>query len=116
MRADFSRWSFDLLQNHRKHYAGVLHQQGRVWLDADWNEDAVTRLQLLQDEGRDLIGDCGTPQPGTAFAISGNDDDLEDFFVGGGPGPRGHFYVQGILAQLEESTSFKTQADLPDAS
>ena len=65
MRADFSRWSFDLLKNYEKHYAGVLHQQGRVWLDADWNEDVLARLFLLQQETQDIIGDCGTPEPGT---------------------------------------------------
>jgi hypothetical protein len=38
MRGDFSRWTFD----ERSNYAGVLHQQGRVLSDADWN--AATRI------------------------------------------------------------------------
>lgn len=33
MRGDFSRWDFD----ERTNSAGVLHQQGRVLTDADWN-------------------------------------------------------------------------------
>ena len=34
MGGDYTRFTFD----PKKHYAGVLKQQGRVDLDADWNE------------------------------------------------------------------------------
>ncbi len=34
MKSDISRSSFDA----RKHYSKVVMQQGRVQLDADWNE------------------------------------------------------------------------------
>ena len=34
MPGDYSRRIF----RNRKHYSGVLMQQGRVQLDADWNE------------------------------------------------------------------------------
>jgi hypothetical protein len=118
MRADFSRWSFDILQNYARHYEGVLHQQGRVWLDADWNEDVLTRLFLLQQETRDVIGVCGTPMPGTAFQVSPNPDPKSapgDFLITGGAGPKGRYYVHGILAQLEANASYLTQPDLPDA-
>ena len=114
MRADFSRWSFDILKNYEKHYAGVLHQQGRVWLDADWNEEVLSRLFLLQQESQDIIGVCGTPaDPGTAFEISLNEKDPMDFLIAGGPEEKGHYFVHGILAQLEQSTSFLNQPDLP---
>lgn len=113
MRADFSRWSFDLPESRRKHYAGVLHQQGRVWLDADWNEEVIARIVHDQQTLRDVIGCCGAPAPGTAFAISPNKDHGDDFLISGGPGPRGHYYVQGILAQLDKSISFKHQPDFP---
>ena len=63
MKGDFSRTTFDPL----KHYKGVLHQQGRVWLDSDWNEDVSQRNYLLQQGTRDVIGKCGVPEPGTAF-------------------------------------------------
>jgi hypothetical protein len=68
MKGDFSRRIFDA----HNHYAGVLHQQGRVWLDSDWNEDVFERLNLLQQETRDIVGPCGVPEPGTAFLISQN--------------------------------------------
>ena len=37
MKGDFSRITFD----PKKHYSRVLMQQGRVQLDADWNEQAA---------------------------------------------------------------------------
>ena len=40
MKGDFTRDLFD----PTKHYSGVLMQQGRVQLDADWNEqDSIQR-------------------------------------------------------------------------
>jgi hypothetical protein len=37
MKGDFSFLAFDTAP----HYSGVLHQQGRVLLDRDWNEAAA---------------------------------------------------------------------------
>ena len=107
MKGDFSRFTFD----PRKHYSGVLHQQGRVWLDSDWNEDVLERLALLQTELSDVIGACGVPSPGTAFPLSPstNPNALDDFGISAG-----HCYVNGILCQLEANTSYLTQPDLPD--
>lgn len=113
MKGDFSRLTFDVL----KHYVGVLHQQGRVWLDSDWNEDVFERLNLLQQETSDVIGVCGVPEPGTAFQISPNSDPNaapDDFLIAGGSGPRGRCYVDGILCQLEATTSYLNQPDFPD--
>lgn len=111
MRGDFSRLTFDRAEHGKKHYAAVLHQQGRVWLDADWNEDVLARLRLLQQETLDIIGDCGTPDnPGTGFKISPSDKDPADFIIDGG-----RYYVHGILAELEERTYFSDQPDLPQA-
>lgn len=52
MKGDFSKWYFDRKDN----FNGVLHQQGRVLLDGDWN--AQTRIiNAWQDgAGRDMIG------------------------------------------------------------
>ena len=66
MKGDFSRITFD----PAKHYGGVLHQQGRVWLDSDWNEDVLERLAAAQREIRDIVGFCGVPSPGSAFVLS----------------------------------------------
>src|SRR5580765_8402005 len=115
MKGDFSRLTFD----PRKHHAAVLHQQGRVWLDADWNEDVQARLQMLQQEIFDVVGPCGVPgAPGTAFQISANTTPgaaLDDFRIGGGSGPAGRAYVGGLLCQLEGDATYLTQPDLPNA-
>ena len=55
MKGDFTRLTFD----PRKHYTGVLKQQGRVDLDADWNEYVEIRDYLSRTEAQDVIGLCG---------------------------------------------------------
>jgi hypothetical protein len=113
MKGDFSRWNF----KRSKHGAGLLHQQGRVWLDADWNEDTATRLELLREETVDIVGGCGVPEPGTAFRIAPNPDPNsapDDFVITGGAGAGGRAYVGGLLCTLEQSVTYLTQPDLPD--
>jgi hypothetical protein len=113
MRADFSRLTFDPSKN----YAGVLHQQGRVWLDADWNEDVLTRLDKERKLAADLVGACGAPPPGTAFQIIPQDgpDDPLDFLIGGGDGGAGHYFVNGVLARLIGPSLYSQQPDFPAA-
>ena len=113
MKGDFSRISFD----PTKHYAGVLHQQGRVWLDSDWNEDVFERLNQLQQETSGVVGPCGVPTPGTAFQISPGPDPArpENFAIGGGAGAAGRAYVQGLLCHMDAPTTYFTQPDLLDA-
>jgi hypothetical protein len=107
MKGDFSRFNFD----PRKHYVGVLHQQGRVWLDSDWNEDVLERLNLLRQQLNDMIGRCGVPEPGTAFRISPSlNANVDDFQIAAG-----RCYVNGIQCQLEADTSYLSQPDLPQA-
>ncbi len=57
MKGDFSRETFDALRN----YAGVLLQQGRVQLDADFNEQAAIARDRLRSLVRDLVGPHGGP-------------------------------------------------------
>ena len=101
-----------------KHYAGVLHQQGRVWLDSDWNEDVLERLKLIQLETDDIVGGCGFPEPGTAFRIAPNPAagaPPDDFLIGGGSNEAGRGYVRGVLCQNDNpNASYLTQADFPD--
>ena len=105
MKGDFSRIDF----NPAKHYTGVLHQQGRVWLDSDWNADVLTRLALFQQELNDVVGAAGFPSPGNGFAISAPAGNiLDDFQIAAG-----HCYVNGILCELEQTVSYLTQPDYP---
>lgn len=52
MKGDFSQWRFD----PRENFNGVLHQQGRVLLDADWNEQTRIQTHWQRRAGRDVIG------------------------------------------------------------
>jgi hypothetical protein len=104
MKGDFSRLTY----NPNNHYVGVLHQQGRVFLDSDWNEDVLERLAVLRQELNDIIGDCGVPEPGTAFLISPGIDPT-DFHIAAG-----RCYVNGNLCRLESDTTYLSQPDLLD--
>ena len=44
MKGDFARVTFD----PSRHYSQVFQQQGRVLLEADWNEQAHIQLHLLR--------------------------------------------------------------------
>jgi hypothetical protein len=119
MKGDFSRLKGDLSRHtfeRLKHYAGVLHQQGRVWLDSDWNDEVLLQLNLLRQETFDIIGRCGAPAPGTAFTISPPQPGapLDAFQIAGGPGPEGRYYVDGILCQLDKNVTYLTQPDFPN--
>ena len=47
MKSDISRNTFD----PAKHFSRVIMQQGRVQLDADWNEQADILLHSIRDTG-----------------------------------------------------------------
>lgn len=88
MKADFTRTTFDAA----KHFSAVLLQQGRVQVDADWNE-LVDILHHLDRAARiDEVGSCGAPVAHAGFEIS------EDGDGGLQIGP-GRFYVDGILCE-----------------
>src|SRR5829696_7159092 len=52
MRGDFSRFTGDSF----KGYLATFMQQGRVQLDADWNENVVSFLNMLWKQSRDSLG------------------------------------------------------------
>jgi len=90
MKGDFSRDTFD--RQHR--FARVLMQQGRVLLDADWNEQTSILLHYLRSLAADIIGPRGGP--GDGFKIVCDDAYKCDFVIA-----RGHYYVDGILCENE---------------
>ena len=57
MKGDFTRHTFD----PTRQFTTVRMQQGRVQLDADWNEQADLRLYRDETEAADLIGRCDGP-------------------------------------------------------
>lgn len=57
MKGDFTRLTF----NPEKHYRAVLMQQGRVQLDADWNEQVQIAEHRYSTFFSDFVGQSGTP-------------------------------------------------------
>jgi hypothetical protein len=94
MKGDFSRLTFD----PGKRYTRVLMQQGRVQLDADWNEQAAILLHYLERLAADLIGPYGGPAGALGFGVAPEKDDngtaTGDFTIGAG-----RYYVDGLLAE-----------------
>ena len=70
MKGDFSRLTFD----PKKHYRRVLMQQGRVQVDADWNEQEAINQFRAEIEARDVIGRCGAPLHDAGFQITVNNN------------------------------------------
>lgn len=88
MSIDFSRISFDPL----KDYLGVIMQQGRVQIDADWNEAIAQISRRLQAETLDTFGQAVVPrETSDGFLIT----------LGGGTLTigAGRMYVDGLLVE-----------------
>ncbi|MBT2145770.1 MULTISPECIES: DUF6519 domain-containing protein [unclassified Rhodanobacter] len=111
MKGDFARVSFD----PALHYSQVFQQQGRVLLEADWNEQAQIQLHLLRTLVRDLVGPCWAA--GSGFAITGSTTNADGSSK---PLPLtdwqlapGHFYVDGILCVNEAACTLAQQPNAP---
>jgi hypothetical protein len=121
MKGDFSRDTFD----RSKHLTRVLMQQGRVQLDADWNEQTTILLHYLQALAADLIGPHGGPADNCGFEIvvdPGGLDEREqqqleiqqleleqpDFYI-----TTGHYYVDGLLCENDALCAYNHQPDYP---
>ena len=90
MAVDLSRVTFD----PTKHYSALLHQQGRVSIDADLNEAQDIRRYREETTAVDVIGPTGCPRAGGGYAVTvvpGAGDLLIS---------AGRMYVDGILAEL----------------
>jgi len=104
MPGDYSRKTF----NRKKHYSGVLMQQGRVQLDADWNEQLDIQLYRTETEAVDTIGQSGVPKKNDGFKIGvtpgGHDLTISP----------GRIYVDGLLCELDQPVTYTTQPHFPN--
>src|SRR5438309_1839879 len=73
MKGDFTRNTFD----PTKHYRRVLMQQGRVTLDADWNEQNAILLHYLRTLTTDVFGPHAGPAANPGFELVGNSAALD---------------------------------------
>lgn len=106
MKGDFSRDTFDAT----KHFSRVLMQQGRVQLDADWNEQTSILLHYLRTLAKDILGPHAGPaddkEGGFKIELDGNDLKIS----------KGHYYVDGILCENDsDNLIFTNQKNYPGA-
>jgi hypothetical protein len=88
MAGDYTRMTF----RPKKDHSGVLMQQGRVTLDADWNELVELIDRRLRAETVDIVGRCIVPSEtpdGFKIQVAGG-----ALTIG-----RGRAYVHGLLAE-----------------
>lgn len=107
MKGDFSRQTFD----PKKHYSAVLMQQGRVQVDADWNEQQAINQYRIETEAKDVIGKCGAPKsdPGFEITIKDGTNLKTNLKIS-----KGRYYVDGILCENEADIDYDSQPDLPN--
>ena len=104
MPGDYSRTTF----KRENFYSGVLKQQGRVQLDADDNEQLSIEHYRDETEAIDVIGKAGYPKKTDGFKI--------DIAPGGQDLTiaAGRFYLEGLLCELDQPSTYSTQPYLPN--
>jgi hypothetical protein len=113
MKGDFTRFTF----RPDKQYSSVRLQQGRVQLDADWNEQVDIHAYQLQTAQTAFFGDNGAPKARRRASRSAIDSQR------GLTLSPGRFFVAGLLCELAPSAAMfrrwapptKTQPFLPGA-
>ncbi|HEY2513845.1 MAG TPA: DUF6519 domain-containing protein [Polyangiaceae bacterium] len=91
MGFDNSRFTFD----PRKNYSGVVMEQGRVQLDADWNEWLAELARRTQAGTLDIFGHAAyPPTTPSAFLINVTAGTPDVVTIG-----CGRMYVDGLLAE-----------------
>ncbi|MEK6374879.1 MAG: DUF6519 domain-containing protein [Acidobacteriota bacterium] len=93
MKVDVSRNTFKRAHN----FSRVLHQQGRVLIDADQNEQTSIFLDYLRTLAADLIGPHAGPGGNLGFEIikyTSDGQHLKQFSIGDG-----RYYVDGMLVE-----------------
>jgi hypothetical protein len=124
MRGDFTRNTFDPARN----FSRVLMQQGRVTLDADWNEQASILLHFMRTFVVDLIGPAAGPlgragfelisafagkwqdkvaalvPPDQATTIEGKIEKSSDVLIA-----PGRYYVEGLPAVIDKPLLYSAQ-------
>jgi hypothetical protein len=112
MRGDFSRSTF----RPSNHYSSVRLQQGRVLLDAEWNEQTDLTAHVERTTVTDVVGRTGAPEsvdPAVQnFLVTLEEPDGKDLVVA-----PGRIYVDGILCENDAPAGvhYTAQPDLPGA-
>ncbi len=104
MGSDRARNSYD----PRQLYRSVVMQQGRVQLEADWNEAAFINSEEIRNEALDIVGPAGTPDNGYAIVFPSTLPPF-DFDV-----TRGIMYVGGVRVWTPQNIQYGNQSDWLD--
>ncbi len=112
MAGDRARVSYDRSRKWR----GLVAQQGRVTVEADWNEAASIDQEHDRQVALDVVGPAGTPDGGYAVTpapLTGSPPTAipGDFTVG-----QGTLYVGGQRLDLEEPVTYSAQGEWLDHS
>lgn len=105
MGSDRARVSYD----PRRQYRSVVMQQGRVTLEADWNEAQQITEEEIRCEALDVLGPSGTPDNGYSVVLTPQPASPFDFYVDSGT-----MYVGGVRAYLDGSVLYSNQSDWRD--
>jgi hypothetical protein len=87
-------------------------QQGRVTLEADWNEAQQIAGEELRKETLDIVGPSGTPDNGYQISFTGPNGQPAtppDFFI-----EPGTMYVGGVRVQLDATLQYSQQQEWLD--
>ncbi len=108
MSSDRARLSYDKKQQYRS----VVMQQGRVTVEADWNEAQDIVNAAIREETLDIIGPSGTPDDGYRVIETGKlPNPAFDFSVGAGT-----LYVGGVRSYLDAPVQYSQQQEWLDHS
>jgi hypothetical protein len=119
MKNDITRDTFDTL----KYFTRVLMQQGRVQLDADWNEQVSILLHYLRTLAADLIGPSAGPEAAWGFKLLVSDPEIKALPLASDDENKlierrkmeqvliapGRYYVDGLLVENDRFASFFQQ-------
>jgi len=109
MKGDFTRLTFDPAQ----HFSRVLLQQGRVLLDADFNEQVALSAYALRRLTRDLLGPhagpaaSGLPAFYASAALDANNTPTGHLSLNAG-----RYYVDGLPAETTLALDLNPKDDL----
>src|SRR5664279_5165370 len=111
MKGDFSRSTY----RPSNHYSSVRLQQGRVLLDAEWNEQADLTEHLDRTTTNDVVGRTGAPKsddPAVQNFLVTVDSNGTDLLIA-----PGRIYVDGILCENDDPAGvlYTQQPDLAGA-
>ncbi|HEU5200743.1 MAG TPA: DUF6519 domain-containing protein [Ktedonobacterales bacterium] len=108
MGSDRARISYDTKQQYR----AVVMQQGRVTVEADWNEAQEIINEERRKEALDFVGPCGTPDDGYRVLVTGKPaNPAFDFSV-----QHGTTYVGGVRVHLHKDVTYSSQQEWLDQS